>query len=229
MTKYLYIFLLFLTFALNAQITTESHILNVGFTPSGTEHKFQITFDNTSDTIVYLHWILTKNGRSWVDCWDTNFCDINLCYADNVDSSAFENEIRPGEFVFELGVKDNNCDGSTVIGLQLFTDETFQNEVLCMKININDAVDDSDFCTSSTKNDVFSDVRVYPNPVSDYINVEGENIKTIEVYNLMGSPVQKIDFSEKRTFDISAWNSGIYIMKLTSNKNETRAFKFIKQ
>lgn len=229
MTKYFYIFLFLLSFGLNAQITTQTHLLNVELIPSDKEHKFQIRFNNTSDTIVYLHWILTKNGRSWVDCWDTNFCDINLCYADNVDSSAFENEIRPGEFVFELGVKDNNCNGSTVLGLQLFTDETFQNEVLCMTININDAVDDTNFCISSSKDDVFTDVRLYPNPSQDFINVEGQDIKSIEVFNLMGNTIHKLDFFNQNSIDVSGWNSGIYIMKLTSNSNETHALKFIKK
>jgi hypothetical protein len=229
MRFYTLFLILFLGAQLNAQIARDSSSLSVEFTPSNKEHKFQIHFTNTADTSVYLHWILTKNSRAWVDCWDTNFCDINLCYADNVDSSVFENEIFPGEFVFELGIKDNNCGGSALLGLQLFTDAAFQNEIYCMTINVNNSTEDINFCTSSVSDESLADVRMYPNPVNQYLHIEGELVKNVDIFSVMGHPVYHSDMSATGRFDVSHLSSGLYIVRLTSQTQHTKSFKFFKE
>lgn len=214
---------------LNAQIARDSSSLSVEFTPSNKEHKFQISFTNTADTSVYLHWILTKNSRAWVDCWDSNFCDINLCYADNVDSSVFENEIFPGEFIFELGIKDNNCGGSALLGLRLFTDATFQNEIYCMTINVNNSTEDINFCTSSVSDESLADVRIYPNPVHQFLHIEGEKVKNVELFTPMGLPVLRSDMPSSGSLDVSHLPAGLYIARLTSHTQHTQSYKFFKE
>lgn len=227
LSLYLIAFLLYTS--LSAQIVRDSSHISFAFTPSNKEHKFQIYFNNTADTAVNVNWILTKNSRAWVDCWDTNFCDINLCYADNIDSSSFENFILPGEFFFELGIKDNNCGGSALLGLQLFTDADFQNEIYCMSINVNESTSDINYCTSSTNDEWLSDIKIYPNPTSQYLHVEGEDIKSIDIFNILGNPVQSLDFNNSNIVDVASLSSGLYMLRVTSQKNQTQVYKFFKQ
>lgn len=220
---------LLLGFYVNGQILRDSATISVEFVPTNKEHKFQIHFFNTADTAVYLHWILSKNSRAWVDCWDTNFCDINLCYADNVDSSVFENEILPGEFIFELGIKDNDCGGSALLGLQLFTDGAFQNEIYCMTINVNNSTENINFCTSSVSDKSLENVKIYPNPVHQFLHVEGERIKNVEIFTPMGTPVLRSDMPSSGTLDVAHLPTGLYIARLTSQTQHTQSYKFFKE
>ncbi|WP_282030472.1 alpha-amylase family glycosyl hydrolase [Winogradskyella eximia] len=70
---------------------------------------------------------------------------------------------------------------------------------------------------------------IYPNPshTSFSVNV---NVSNIEVYDLTGKLVKsfKGDFTRTDTFDISTLNSGIYMVKVQNNDNQTLTTKLIK-
>ena len=70
-------------------------------------------------------------------------------------------------------------------------------------------------------------LALYPNPVSDKLIVEtDEALGTVEVYNLMGALVySQKNCANKLEINTSDWPSGIYFLRLTSNKtSETRRF-----
>ena len=76
------------------------------------------------------------------------------------------------------------------------------------------------------------DIKVFPNPANNYINVVSGNnsiIEDISIYNFIG---QKIDSLQpntaEKTVDISNYNSGIYIVK-TSILGKTSATRIIKR
>jgi choice-of-anchor B domain-containing protein len=80
---------------------------------------------------------------------------------------------------------------------------------------------------SVTENDI-SDLRIYPNPSSDRINISsGSNeMSSIEVYNIYGQMVYSVDRIEDTsiTLNISSYTDGIYFISL----NNTITRKFIK-
>lgn len=57
-------------------------------------------------------------------------------------------------------------------------------------------------------------INIYPNPATDYVNVEGEGVKAIEVYSLAGALVA----SEKAetTINVSNLAKGTYLVKVTT-------------
>ena len=62
---------------------------------------------------------------------------------------------------------------------------------------------------------------IFTNPVSDSWNVKSSNsIEFVTVYNILGQPIFKENYFGKNEIIINTqnWNSGIYIIKLTSNK-----------
>lgn len=72
---------------------------------------------------------------------------------------------------------------------------------------------------SSLSMDEFSEVaiKLYPNPVSDYLNISGINSKTlVEIYDTLGKNIlsKMIDGSQKQ-IDVSYISTGIYLFKLT--------------
>ena len=73
--------------------------------------------------------------------------------------------------------------------------------------------------------------KVYPNPFSDEITIEGKGIKNITVYNILGQPVlekRNVESSQIR-MDLSALRSGYYFVKLVDEFNRATTSKIVKQ
>lgn len=75
-------------------------------------------------------------------------------------------------------------------------------------------------------------ITLYPNPSNSILNVHVQNTSsngTIEVYNILGEKVISQELlSEATKIDVSGWNSGVYLVKISSeNGEETK--RFVKQ
>lgn len=67
------------------------------------------------------------------------------------------------------------------------------------------------------------DIKVFPNPSSGVVNIEGDNIEKITVYDMKGVSVyEKDENSEKLNVDLSFLKSGVYHFAITTNKNVIR-------
>lgn len=67
----------------------------------------------------------------------------------------------------------------------------------------------------------------YPNPAKGILNIEGQNIRSISIYNTLGQEETKFSYSENQ-IDISNLRKGIYILNILSNEGMIRE-KFIKE
>jgi len=99
------------------------------------------------------------------------------------------------------------------------------------KITINGV----DYAYNNTSNTVIVDMlnsidesdlgrfRVYPNPALDIINVEFENgARKIYIYNQIGHLVLSRELiSKQSTVDVSALNTGIFIIKSEGGGSQT--------
>ena len=59
-----------------------------------------------------------------------------------------------------------------------------------------------------------NDIKVYPNPSTGKIYIEGENIVNIEILNGMGQII--IETKENRNLDIGNHPVGIYFIRVTT-------------
>ncbi|MBY0487736.1 MAG: T9SS type A sorting domain-containing protein [Flavobacteriaceae bacterium] len=75
-----------------------------------------------------------------------------------------------------------------------------------------------------------SQVKMYPNPVSDKLSIElKESIEAISVYNVLGQEVySSFPGTNEATIDVASFKSGIYIVKITSN-GLVKSKRFIKK
>jgi hypothetical protein len=63
-------------------------------------------------------------------------------------------------------------------------------------------------------------IALYPNPVSDVLNVQTPSQATIAIYNFAGSLVKQVNAASGRvSIPISEWAKGTYIVKVTAGKN----------
>ncbi|MDD3739865.1 MAG: C10 family peptidase [Bacteroidales bacterium] len=78
-------------------------------------------------------------------------------------------------------------------------------------------------------NNLNSDINVYPNPANDEIFIYGLDSKSkIIVQDMSGRIVYNEEFLVNSKIDISAFASGIYILKI-ENQEENKTLKFVKE
>lgn len=78
-----------------------------------------------------------------------------------------------------------------------------------------------------------SNIKVYPNPSSGFINIEsfGFSVASVQILNMHGATVLKQEsllWNENETFDISQLQNGNYILKVGSADNSVYIFKIFK-
>lgn len=80
---------------------------------------------------------------------------------------------------------------------------------------------------TSVEDELLSDyIRVYPNPVSDFIQILGiKNIERYTIYNVFGEEILNGQVSENQKIDINSLGSGYYLLKTETGK----IFKIIKK
>jgi hypothetical protein len=80
-----------------------------------------------------------------------------------------------------------------------------------------------------TVEDIYSlDARisVYPNPTANRVYIQGENILQAELFDLRG---RKVKATNQEQIDLSDMGRGTFILKVTSDNNNSKSFKIIKK
>lgn len=87
---------------------------------------------------------------------------------------------------------------------------------------------------SKNDGDLFQDGRfiITPNPSKDKLNIRlpktSQNM-TLEVYDVLGKRIHKSTITQlKASVDVSSWKTGVYLVKVSSDK-ETQTKRFVKQ
>lgn len=78
---------------------------------------------------------------------------------------------------------------------------------------------------STSDNSNKSKVKIYPNPVKDFLNIDAKNIDWIKIYDISGKLVKT--FSKQSKIDISELPKGNYLTEISENEKISKQ-KFIK-
>ena len=86
-----------------------------------------------------------------------------------------------------------------------------------------------EFASLSTKNVSLSDFTVYPNPATDFVNINSaDTIDSYRIYDLTGRVVKRSSpYSNNFRIDVTSLNKGVYLVKLNSG-DKTGSIKLIK-
>jgi hypothetical protein len=184
--------------------------LMLNTTPSSGDTKLNIVFTNAYDTTYNVFWKVEKDA-SWKTAWETYICDLEFCYGSNVDQSApiLPNKFKKGNHIFEFHFTPNNVSGCTTVGLKLYSDKDFKQEIYSTYVNILNCSTGPDDIHLNTKPVAF------PNPTHDFLRIKNDqNIVHIEIYDQIGRMVQTLKYETGQTIDVSSLRSGIYLAKL---------------
>ena len=135
------------------------------------------------------------------------------------------NGITEGDLVMELQADDDSW--TTYVGTLDPANNTVSytfTEAVSFK-----AVTASASGASLTVEDILqpqSGISVYPNPTANRIYIQGENVLQAELFDLRG---RKVKATTQNQLDLSDTGSGSFILKVTTDKNNIKSFKIIKQ
>ena len=74
-----------------------------------------------------------------------------------------------------------------------------------------------------------SSYEIYPNPTNGNITVSGANINMVEVYNLCGQKVVSVNGTQNVNVDMSALESGVYMVKVIEVNGNSTVNKVVKR
>ena len=70
-------------------------------------------------------------------------------------------------------------------------------------------------------------IRIFPNPATDVLNIEGENIQQVQICDMLGKTVLNNSITDNH-IDISSLDDGFYLVRVTSGQG-VAVKKFIKR
>ncbi len=74
-----------------------------------------------------------------------------------------------------------------------------------------------------------SDLKIFPNPANETINISGtQKIKNVKIYSLIGE-IMKEEVGELHSINLADLASGLYILSVTTIKNQQVSYKIVKQ
>lgn len=81
----------------------------------------------------------------------------------------------------------------------------------------------------STNNENFNKTTLYPNPVDDVLYFDNdEDIKLLQVFDISGKEVFKIESPNQNAIDLSFLDNGMYFFKIRNAKNQLKTEKIYK-
>ncbi len=135
---------------------------------------------------------------------------------------------------FSLILKENNNPLIIVDDIAKFKQqngETYYNSLTNTDIPYN-LTTSTEPCerTLLTNNLTKSDVKIYPNPVVDVLNIETDtNRNSIKIIDLTGKIIDSYSINEKKiSLQVNLYPKGIYIVEVENEKGKTIS-KFIKK
>ncbi|MDA3818737.1 MAG: T9SS type A sorting domain-containing protein [Prolixibacteraceae bacterium] len=154
-----------------------------------------------SDTITYAQYRLPGLLVDKSNCWVGFIYDYNM----TVGFSTREGQIFRGSYVW--WEQTLTLIGSKINGIE------YGNTEIPTGID-NIAIDN---------------LKVYPNPFNDYINIYSpDNITLIEIFDIKGNLILKSEINNG-ILNLSGLTTGSYIAKLTDSKAKTTHMKLLKQ
>ena len=135
------------------------------------------------------------------------------------------NGITEGDLVMELQADDNSW--TTYVGTVDQANNTVSytfTEAVSFK-----AVTASASGATLTVEDILqpqSGISVYPNPTANRIYIQGENVLQAELFDLRG---RKVKATTKNQLDLSDITSGSFILKVTTDNNNTKSYIIVKK
>ena len=196
-------------------------VANLALTPSA-EYTISGANDLTKSSTA-----VTSNGNSSISQVHSttttleNYLGVVTLKYDDADL----NGISEADLVLEL----QSSDGSWTS----YTPTSVDNDNNAISYDFTSAVSFKSITASSSSatltiadDDLLDNIRVFPNPTMDYINIMSPDTYNAEIFNATG---QKLISTSNNKIDIQFFSNGNYFLKLIDHNNNIKTFTIIKK
>ena len=163
-----------------------------------------------------------KRGSTWYNRFSGSTYDYNLCIGGKIDgtpitpwltTSSASGSINAGANVTEtVTVNSNgmNVGDTKTAKLHCFSSDIENSEVVVpVSLTITDV-------SVNEHNQI--EVKVYPNPATNFVQVSSDQIQRVEIYNMMGQLVFEQNYNESHiVIPTSSIAPGTYAVKVTAS------------
>jgi len=217
--------------AVKAQsFTTPYDTVNINYVLGSGTLNYANEITNTTNSAIKINWKVVSNNlpSDWLSNNWTGICDNVTCYATtypiaNTVTSADYAANKTGDFHVQVGLPTTATQGTYYLTINLASTGGGSKNVTFVIRTSPTAV--------SNVNKSSDDVKLYPNPAHNTVNVEFDpnaGVKYISVYNLIGKPVSTFRVNGgSAQLDISDIPAGVYFVRLMDAQShvlDTRKF-----
>lgn len=121
------------------------------------------------------------------------------------------------------------CHG---LQFQQATGQLFTAYGSCGGVNFTSPLTETDQMTGTSQEQDESFVRIYPNPVHDYLFIDAHGFQSglIRIYSFIGNLIfqEKFNSANQTTVDLSSYPSGGYLIKLIPQNQKCSTYTIIK-
>ena len=188
------------------------------------KEEFSIT--NISDEKIELVWHLEKS-ETCNDDWVTIVTDSMLEYLSiTTNDGILTSDLEAGESWEQYSLAlviggDDGLEGCCTMKLHFFLDGDINDTLGTVGYDIR--INDPDCALTDTEEEIASAIRVFPNPMTNYFQIDGNESNTVKelvVYNLIGRQVRTFDAINQSQFDMSGLPQDIYLVGMVGSNGE---------
>lgn len=182
--------------------------------------KNEYRYNSQGEAIEYIYYNWNDTTLKWDNDEKTERTYDN--YGNMTSFAKYEWNDEIGLWIGESSVLFNmyHMDGRTLMqGIKVWNDVTFDWDIAWKKYRYY-----SDYIpgqTESIKSNTNELIKIYPNPASDKLIVDLNDIKYISIFNINGI-LEYEKYNPGSVIDISNLNSGLYIMHIKTNDVELK-------
>lgn len=200
-----------------SQVTVSTNVVDVNESVEVEDVTAHFAVINGGSTPAEIFWRVVK-PEDMPGEWDTQMCDVNLCYNFNFDEcpGSKPNEFASGqqaEFIFHLWPRGK--EGISQICIELYDSNSFDNlvEEVCINFDIKKS--------SSIVAQEIEDMYLFPNPATDGFSIKNdEKVSKLAIYNIVGKKLMEMGHSKNASYDISHLDQGLYLVRMYDNQGQ---------
>lgn len=219
MLKTILTFFIFFCYILLAQAKGSFHVSSTFATEQGSINKevaATITIRNLTNRTIYLEWEVSKSNLS--EGWLAVVCD-HQCHTSITKQHAFS--LAPNQVLhdFKVSFRPNGKEGIGTLELKIY--EKTNEKSSAESITFSGAAHGILSSENKFANKMTTAPKIFPNPATEYISIkdEQEQVKTLEIYNVVGRMLERIEVSHSgEKYDISRLPRGMYMVRMLDYK-----------
>ncbi len=182
--------------------------------------RFRVLISDAVVAVDLVSFVAEKNNSTVTLNWET---------ANEVDSDYFDLERSKDGIEFSsIGTIDAKGNSNLTQAYSFVDVHPFENSYYRLKqVDTDGSIQYSDIQFVSFDQNV--DIKVFPNPTTEYISIEGAANGNVTFYNSQGLMTKVSNIAVDGKVDVSEMNSGLYIIEIeTIDKMKTRSLIVIK-